>query len=527
VDSIFPLGGRRGSKVKFALAGQALPKQPVEIALPVSGSLYAHQLTVDGKSTNPFLLELDDLPEYQESEPNDKPDQVKAVALPAVLNGRIEKPGDVDYWAVTARKGEVYELDLRASRLGSPLCAAVAISDKAGKQLAQADGVTAQSDPLIRFTVPADGTYLVRIAECFHSRGGPQYAYRLRIGRPSAPDFRLQLGSDALTLNRAGQVKLRILTERLGGFAQPIGLQVDGLPQGVTVEGTTIAANQPTTELTFKADKSAKITASRLTIRGSAKVADRTISKTALLLAAWGLPKLDSVLLAVALPTPFKIKGVFDVRWVARGTMHTRRYHVERGGFAGPIQVSLADHQARHLQGVRGPTITVPAAAGDFDYPLYLPPWMETGRTARACVMAVGVIKDSDGSEHSVSFTSVEQNEQIVVVVEPGRLDVEVGRTSLTAQPGKAVSLRVRIVRGKSLKGTAKLELVVPAHLRGIRADPVLIPADKTRGSLAIRFAASAKGPFNVPLVIRATILEKEKPVVGEAKLELLPPAAR
>src|ERR1700757_3008104 len=99
------------------------------------------------------------------------------------------------------------------------------------------------------------------------------------------------------------------------------------------------------------------------------------------------MPEVDSVLLAVALPTPFKIKGVFDVRWVARGTVHKRRYRIERGGFTGPLQIGLADHQARHLQGVMGPTIIVPAAASEFTYPVYLPPWMETGRTSRTCVM--------------------------------------------------------------------------------------------------------------------------------------------
>jgi hypothetical protein len=527
LDRIFPLGGRRGTKGKFELSGQGVPKQPVEIALPATGSLYAHQFAAGDQRSNPVLLELDDLPEYLETEPNDKPDQVKPLALPAILNGRIGKAGDVDFWAVTARKGESYEFDLRASRLGSPLCGVLSISDKAGKELARADSTAGQTDPVIRFTAPADGPYLVRVAECFRSRGGPNYAYRLRIDRPGQPDFRLRLSADALTVPRGGLVKLRLTAERLGGFALPISLQMDGLPKGVTAEGTTIAANQGAADITFKADSSARITAGRLTIRGSAKIANRTVTQTATLSAPWGLPEVDSVLLAVALPTPFKIKGVYDMRWAARGTVHKRHYRIERGGFTGPIQVRMADHQARHLQGASGSTITVPAGANEFDYPVFLPPWMETGRTSRSCVMGIGVIKDSDGSEHTVSFTSIEPNDQIVVVIEPGRLGVEVEKTSLTARPGKPVQVPVQITRGKSLKGPAKIELVVARHVHGITADPVTIPAGKSSGTLLIRFAANGQGTFNVPVLIRATVMENQKPVVGVTKLEVLRGPAR
>src|SRR5205807_1210584 len=155
---------------------------------------------------------------------------------------------------------------------------------------------------------------------------------------------------------------------------------------------------------------------------------------------------------AVALPTPFKIVGEYDMRWAARGTVHQRRYKVERNGYDGPIEVSLADRQARHLQGVEGPTITVPAGATEFTYAAYLPPWMETGRTCRVCVQGVGVIKE-DGVEHRVSFSSVNQNEQLVAVVGPGMLAMEAERTSFTATPGKSFTVAVKIKRGQGVEG--------------------------------------------------------------------------
>jgi hypothetical protein len=525
VDRVYPLGGRRGEKVRLELAGQGLPAGPVEVALPADGPReYVHRLTVGGKQTNAFLLDLDDLPEALEAEPNDAPGQVKAVSVPAVCNGRIQTPGDVDCWAWTARKGEAYELDLRAARLGSPLDGVLTVLDGAGKELARAESPgPAQPDPVLRFQAPADGTFFVRVQDRFASRGGPAFTYRLRIDRPGRPDFRLRLEKDAVTVNRGGLAKLKVTAERLGAFAGPITLAAEGLPRGVTFTPLTLPAGQAAVDLAFKAGPGAAVGPSRLTLRGTAAVNGKSVTRTAGLAVPRGMPALETVLLGVGLPTPFKIKGQFELHLVPRGTVYERRYKVERGGYAGPITVSLADRQARHLQGVTGPTVVVPAGATEFSYPVRLPPWMETGRTSRTCVMGVGVIKDQDGREHEVSFSSVAQNEQVVAVIEPGPLGVEAERPTVVAAPGKAVALVVKVARGRSVKGPVRVELVVPAHVRGVAADAVMVAADRERATLPIRFAPGPLGPFNMPLTVRATLTDRGLPVVAETKVEVLP----
>src|SRR5207249_4092484 len=73
VDRVYPLGGRRGTRTRFELSGQVLPTEPIEIALPADGPTDFYQRVSVGKcQSNPFLLDLDDLPEYQEVEPNDE-----------------------------------------------------------------------------------------------------------------------------------------------------------------------------------------------------------------------------------------------------------------------------------------------------------------------------------------------------------------------------------------------------------------------------------------------------------------------
>jgi hypothetical protein len=517
VERFFPLGGKRGSTVLLEVGGQGLPDASVSVTLPDNpGSEYLHHLTTAGQKTNGLLLDVDDLPEFLTA--------AAAVTFPAVLNGRISRPGAVDTWTWEGRKGQTYEFELRAARLGSPLDGALTVCDATGKQLARAEATDPkQADPVLRFTVPADGTYAVQVRDRFQSRGGPAFAYRLRVDQPKAPDFRLWLGGDAVTVPRKGQAKLKVTADRLADLKEPIDLHVNGLPAGVTVTATTIAAGQNAVELVFKADDSAKIQTAHLSIQGTAKAGDRVLTKTARTIVPRGEPDLDDVLLAVAMPTPFVIKGEYDMGFAARGSVHKRRYQIIRNGFDGPIEVSLTDRQARHLQGVTGPTIVVPPGADEFTYAATLPPWMETGRTCRVCVMGVGVVKDADGSDHKVSFSSVNQNEQLVAVVGPGMVALELPKTSFTARPGKSFTIPVRVKRALGLKGLVTLEVVMPAHMKGLSVSPVVIAAEREVGELTVRCDGPTLGPLNMPVTLRATLIQGGQPLTAEAKVAVLP----
>ena len=510
VERVFPLGGRRGSTFDVEVAGQAMTaKQSVTIPKNAPAD-FPFAFTARGKPTNAIVLDTDDLPEFVA--PN------FSVTLPAVVNGRIENAGEVHTWKWSGKKGDTWIFELRAAQLGSRLDGVVTIANADGKTLTK--GEAAPSDPVLRFTVPVDGEYRVQVQDRFRSRGGLDFAYRLRIAPPpTREDFSLILLGDAITLPRKGTAKLKIKAERVGGHAHNIDLDVQGLPMGVTFAPTSIQSYASALELTLKADQSAKIDVSRLTIVGKAK----DVERTAKVQFGRGLPELSSVLLSVALPTPFVIKGEYDMGFGARGAMHKRKYKIERNGFNGPIEISLADRQARHLQGVEGPTITVAAFATDFTYAAYLPPWMETGRTCRVCVMGVGVIEEPDGSEHRVSFSSVNQNEQLVAVIGPGMLAVETGRMSFTANPAKVIRVPVQIKRGQEVAGPVELTLVLPMHMKGLTAAKMTIAAKSDRGELVIQCADKLAGPFNMPVILRATLMRNGEPLIAEVKLDVQP----
>ena len=81
--------------------------------------------------------------------------------------------------------------------------------------------------------------------------------------------------------------------------------------------------------------------------------------------------------------------------------------------------------------------------------------------------------------------------------------------------------LAVKIARSKSLTGAAKVEAVLPEHWKGVTASPLVIAADGEAGELVLKFAKDC-GPFNSPLVIRATVETKDTPVAAEAKVDVV-----
>ena len=135
-------------------------------------------------------LDVDDLPEALEAEPNDEPAKAATVKLPCVVNGRIDRPGDVDCWRFEAKKGQTVAVAPCARELlGSPLAGVVEVLDDAGKALAARErGALSE----ILFTAPRDGALR-------RARARPvPHARRAGVRLPAAhrarrvPDFHLE-----------------------------------------------------------------------------------------------------------------------------------------------------------------------------------------------------------------------------------------------------------------------------------------------------------------------------------------------
>jgi hypothetical protein len=147
---------------------------------------------------------------------------------------------------------------------------------------------------------------------------------------------------------------------------------------------------------------------------------------------------------------------------------------------------------------------------------------METGRTCRVCVQGVGVIKEGS-TQYTVGFSAIGNNDQMIAVVETGRLGIDTSKTSLAATPGGSATLTVKVARGKGVIGPAKVELILPPHVHGVRADPVTIAADQSTATFMVRFDSNKAGPFNAPAILRATVVDAEGTITAETKVDIAP----
>ena len=97
-----------------------------------------------------------------------------------VFDGRIDRAGDFDVFAVTVAAGTALDLEVAARSIGSPLDPTLSLSDEFGTRLAHnidSDGLGGR----IRFTVPSSGRYFISVRG-FGGSGGSQHTYRLTIG---------------------------------------------------------------------------------------------------------------------------------------------------------------------------------------------------------------------------------------------------------------------------------------------------------------------------------------------------------
>ncbi len=193
ITHIFPLGARRGTTAKVELFGANLPASRLELPIPQDCPPLREISILSGAlHSNSVRFAAGDLPEILETERNDTPASAQKIAPPVIINGRIDRPGDVDCFAFAAEANQKLLFEVQARRLDSPLDSIVTLYNKAGAKLAENDNtvnpseglITHHADSRLIYTFTAKGEYLLRLRDV-QGKGGPEYAYRLIVARPS------------------------------------------------------------------------------------------------------------------------------------------------------------------------------------------------------------------------------------------------------------------------------------------------------------------------------------------------------
>jgi WD40 repeat protein/mono/diheme cytochrome c family protein len=89
------------------------------------------------------------------------------------------------------------------------------------------------SDSRLRFSAPADGAYLVRVADS-RGEGGERHAYRLLI-REARPDFAAFLEGQNPAIPAGSGRNFTVRIDRIDDFDGPVRVDITGLPPGFSV----------------------------------------------------------------------------------------------------------------------------------------------------------------------------------------------------------------------------------------------------------------------------------------------------
>ena len=324
-----------------------------------------------------------------ESELNDGGTESQKVTLPCDISGSFFPAADVDTFEFTAKKGEVWWVEVASHRLGLPTDPSVVVqhisgagdevkvtdvaelSDIPSPMKTSSNGYSydgppynaGSSDVNGRFEVKADGVHRLQIRDLFGgTRNDPRNAYRL-IVRKATPDFSLvgwalHMGlrngdraafSKPIALRGGSTMPIEVVVIRRDGFTGEIELSMENLPEGVTAAGVKIPAGQNRGILLISAASAAPRGLTSARIIGRATINDETVTRPCPLASMqWPVPdasrEIPSPRLLADVPVsvsgqeqaPLTIVAAQDVIEVTEGEKLTLPFvHTQRSDFSG------------------------------------------------------------------------------------------------------------------------------------------------------------------------------------------------
>ena len=365
ITQTFPLGGRAGVDTVASIDGWNLPG--IELPFntrPGSSNIRKTAYYEDERLSNSITYAVDTLPECNETESNNTPEQAQLIELPKIINGRIAESGDVDMFRFDGRAGDKIVAEVYGRRLNSPLDSLLRLADSSGNVLEWNDDhvlkdshlhkdvmglVTHHADSYLLAELPKDGNYYVQLTDTQH-HGGGAYGYRLRIA-PAQGDFALRVTPSSISMRAGGTVPIWVHALRKDGFNGDIDVILKDAAAGFKLCGGRIPAGRDRVRVTLTAPAKAPAEPVALQLEGRTSIGGHTIKRPAVpadnvmqaflyrhLVPAqdflvfiqksrWGVP-------------PVELAGNIPVRIPAGGSAQVRIKTARRANFKG-IQLQL------------------------------------------------------------------------------------------------------------------------------------------------------------------------------------------
>ena len=177
------MGGKPGEEVEFHFLGDIKGEFTRYVRLP---SAETSQYMIYPEDPQGFVaaglpIRVSNLPNIMESDSHGKMAEAQPIETPSAVNGVIAKPGEIDFYRFTAKKGDVVDINCYARRLRSPLDSVIQVFRFNKNFIAENDDAGGP-----------DSYLAVRGA-----RGWRVCRERARSAQARRPDVRLSLGTNA------------------------------------------------------------------------------------------------------------------------------------------------------------------------------------------------------------------------------------------------------------------------------------------------------------------------------------------
>lgn len=521
LDYAYPAGLQKGVETAVTLLGWNLPSPDGRtlqhrMSSPAAGVL---DFVLAG-GANRLAMPVGEHPEVLEAEPNNLLTQAQAITLPATLNGWLGQSGDVDMFAVTAAKGDRWVLEAESANLKFPTDLVLSIADEMGKTLAEADDNGASRDPELRFTVPADGRYVVTLRDRSRS-GGDECIYRLRVG-PLRPDVTARVNVSSLALTSGETTNLAVIVDRRDEFAGVLELTALDLPNGVSIKPQPVPEKTPATiqlPLEAAANLSPVSGLVRIVVRGTDSK-QAPLERVALVAETpQAVTGSRGLWVAVSPVVPFTLSTTTTILEVPRLAAFPFPVKVERkAGFVGPIRLVGVEPDKRGTVVPLEGRIEADSKTGTI--PLVIQQGVTEGTTHRCRVMGIADVLAPDGKSYPVFQVA---GGTMLMGCQPSLLTMTTEPAQTIWRPGESVRIQVQLMRRVAMQPVT-LRLQMPERGTGITCEPVTVAVDQSSAELTLHFARDASLPARTTLTIQATSSREGLPIQGLASFRLETP---
>ncbi|MGL4419929.1 MAG: PPC domain-containing protein, partial [Gemmataceae bacterium] len=270
--AVIPAGGKPGEEIEFRFLGDPAGEIKQKIKLPGGNdpNLRVYATTAEGSHPAGLKVRVADLPNIVETPTANTPAGATPGTAPGAFHGIISKPGESKHFRFPVKKGQVFEVQCHARRLGSILDPVVHVAtyvNGAAAQYLTGNDDSAGPDSVLRYTAPADGESIVWLHDHLQ-KGGPDFAFRIEV-MPVVPtttttfpkvDGNNVSNQDRQTINVPRGNRTAILAQvNRADWGGPATVGFDALPPGVTLTTEPCDPGLGTVPMVFEAKADAPL----------------------------------------------------------------------------------------------------------------------------------------------------------------------------------------------------------------------------------------------------------------------------